>query len=121
MNAELTKYIDQMAAKLGVAASHVYEIVIRQTVISGIVNTVLQVFIMIAIYVAFRKGWRYSRDKWREWDDHDNAFLATTVWVVGGIVCGAAFIGCLITLPNAIMSIFNPEYYAIKTILEAVK
>lgn len=121
MNEEITKYIDQMAAKLGVAASHVYEIVIRQTIISGIVNTVLQVLIMTAIYVAFRKGWRYSRDRWDDWCADSDELYAILVWAVGGIACGALFIVCLITTPDAIMSIFNPEYYAIKTILEAVK
>ncbi|MCG7383366.1 hypothetical protein [Paenibacillus sp. ACRRY] len=121
MNEELTKYIDQMAAKLGVAASHVYEVVIRQTVISGIVNTVVQVLIMIAIYVAFRKGWRYSRDRWDDWYSDDNEFYAVLIWILGGVVCGGIFIACAVTTPDAIMSIFNPEYYAIKTILEAVK
>ncbi|MGF9711665.1 hypothetical protein [Paenibacillus naphthalenovorans] len=111
---KVLEYIDGLAKSLGVAAEYVFTTLVRQQFIEGVVytSTWLAVLTLLAALMVI-----YVRKFSRDWYDADD-------WVFGLlpvlIFAGVPVILGLIFLPEFIMKMFNPEYYAIKTILDAI-
>lgn len=133
--AKATEYIDAIAANLGVAAEHVYRILVQQKVAEGIAGTVVgSVSIIVFIVLASLLFGAYLNPKYevnkefysvkvptnvyakvRDLIEDENslfAFLLPIVMIITGLVGS-------ITLYFGILSLINPEYYAIKEILDA--
>ncbi|WP_144666692.1 hypothetical protein [Bacillus altitudinis] len=120
-------YIDKLAAKLGVAAEHVYGVLVKQMYVIGIVNVVVGVSLLVIFaallrlnYLIIAKGGR------RLWDEDITIFHKLRGigdgWlfsVITGVTISTLIIG-LVTLPIGAMRIINPEYYAIKEILDTI-
>ncbi|WP_226568182.1 hypothetical protein [Bacillus stratosphericus] len=120
-------YIDKLAAKLGVAAEHVYGVLVNQMYVFGIVNVVVGVasLVMLAAlvrlnYLIIAKGGRPS------WGEAASFYYKLRDTGGGGlfmviiVVTIAALITGMVTVPIGIMKMLNPEYYAIKEILDTI-
>ncbi|APP15619.1 hypothetical protein ABH16_04690 [Bacillus altitudinis] len=121
-------YIDKLAAKLGVAAEHVYGVLINQQYTFGIVNVAVGVVSLVIFaalvrlnYLIIAKGestYRRGEDesfyhKLRGVGDGGLFIVIITVTV-------AALITGMAATPIGIMQTMNPEYYAIKEILDTI-
>lgn len=115
----VSQYIDALAANLGVAASHVYETMVRQTVLEGIVYTAASVLFVILGLFALIKTWKYALSE-KAVRNGSVEFMAP-ICVVGSFVYAILTIGALINLPDTVMKVFNPEYFVIREILDVVK
>lgn len=115
-------WVAGMASSLGIAAEHVYEVLTRQMVLEGwvtlltspmIIGTFLVLLFMFQrAIVALHKA---------EYTDEAVAIARVFVTAVPGLVfLIAAAILIFEAIPIAIMKINNPEFYAIKTLLDAV-
>jgi hypothetical protein len=133
-----TEYIDAIAAKLGVAAEHVFEILVRQQFATGIADIILGVAllsVLITIIVvtvkAFTKA-EYKHESERYFsssekpingyarmrdfiEDSDGLFWLPYTAVTA--ILAILSIGCLY---YGILELINPEYYAIKELLEVI-
>jgi uncharacterized membrane-anchored protein len=120
MNKELLNYIETMSAKLGVAAEHLYAILVRQSYVSAITELItLAIFLVVsgyAFYFCYKKYWKTQQEK--NWSDEDQWFVSS---IILGIVFGIVVIIALFVIPDAIGRFINPEYYAIKELLEVAK
>lgn len=130
---EITKkafeYIDAVASNLGVATEYVFTILVRQQFAEGIAWLVISIITVVLggflLKWFFRgtneklKGIREKQaNRWYETSDGEDIFLGLR-WVV--FVAYSIFvIVVLSTLPNTITQIINPEYHAIKEILDAL-
>ncbi|MCY9532939.1 hypothetical protein M5X06_12725 [Paenibacillus alvei] len=117
----VSQYIDALAANLGVAASHVYETMVRQMVVEGAVYSIFLSSLLAALTVlgikliklTVAKKDKIYRDDWE-------AFVYIG-WVVGGIAYIILLIASIVIVPESVMKIYNPEYFVIRDLLSIVK
>lgn len=116
--------VAQLASSLGVAAEHVYAVLVRQQVIDGIVTLSFCVFALIT--TATLGLWWYSGYKqWRDGEPKlkdgyltlkEKPYEERTLWTSVGYaaICVAVTVAVFSSAPSAIKKIYNPEYYAIQ-------
>jgi uncharacterized protein YqhQ len=122
---KVTAYIDALAQKLGVAAEHVYITLIRQQYVEGITSIIACLFaIGVTFYIAKKtteltKNKREAaKEKWITSMSEDLAPVAVAVtWVLFFI----SLIVTMFVIPGSVSQLINPEYYAIKEILNSLK
>lgn len=112
--------LDLLSDKLGVAAQELWEILIRQAFISGIVNACLILFVFLVVggyfTIFFKKQLHEVFDECSWYSDCIVAitFIAAFLGLITIIVS-------LIAASPIIMSIINPEYSAYRDLLSAIK
>jgi Ca2+/Na+ antiporter len=127
---KVTQYIDALAAKLGVAAEHVYEVLVRQQVAEGysllITWSLMLIIGVLVIVLTLKSGFEYE-NKHYSWGTEMSFSLnppnlfKVSVLTAFGILTLVAMLTLLDEGPSAVMKIVNPEYYAIREILNAIK
>ena len=103
---KITQYLEQMAAKLGVAAEHVYGVFVRQYIAEGIV-------ILLATVVAAIGLYKFSQILWERYKT-DSAVV-----LIGAITAITVTLG-FEQVSEGIKRVINPEYYVIRDIVNAV-
>lgn len=116
MQAKIIEYIDGLASSLGVAAEYVYALLTRQMLTEGIVYSTLFLAVIAALALSARKVFAYCT----ELSDDYHGEIAEAISVVYVVACVGVAVASFFFLPESIMKIFNPEYYAIKSILDAI-
>lgn len=119
----VTQYLEQMAAKLGVAAEHVYGVLVRQQSTEGIVWV-----IGCAVYIVFmawlgrslyaRRAEIQKMNQGKSYYSREDDLSEAFGWYcsLGGLSSAAAFA----LLLYGVMHVINPEYYAIREIMEVL-
>lgn len=120
-------YIDKLAAKLGVAAEHVYGVLVNQSHVFGIINIIVGAVLLASSaallrlnYLIIAKGERSS------WGDEETFYYKLrdagdgSLFMVIILVTIVVLIVGMIMLPIGVMQTMNPEYYAIKEILDTI-
>lgn len=108
-----TEYIESLASSLGVAAEHVYGILVRQQIAEGI--TTLIIFGVIYAVLGTIVGIAVKKSDFR----YD--FISNYVVILGSVVLVIVSAFAIFELRGAIMQLINPEYYAIKEIMDVIK
>lgn len=120
---KVMQYIDALAAKLGVAAEHVYGVLVRQQLAEGITHTAILTVSFIVSLVTFVIIFR-ALANYVGYND-EPCVIGLTITGFSTFVLFAAnfvlFAANVILLPGYIMHIINPEYYAIREILDVIK
>lgn len=136
--------VEQLAIKLGVAVEHLWEILVKQQYAEGVIDIVLSVLcvgILIAIIVyAPKLTVNYTNEYKRlvedrktngtgylgsktisscEEDRYNNLrkSIPTYAIVIGTVV----FVLTVIFIVSGIQQIINPEYFALKEVLNCIK
>jgi hypothetical protein len=108
--------ITALAASLKVGAEHVYEVLVKQQIVYSIIWT-----IVLIIGIVFISIWlyRYKDDK-EEWTDGDATALGVfrTMQVFLGILL---FIIGIMNIDTIITGFINPEYGALKDVIDMVQ
>ena len=109
--------ITALAGSLKVGAEHVYEVLVKQQIVYSIIWLLVLIigitFICIWLY-------RYKDDK-EEWENRQDA-TALGVFRTLQLFCGALmFILGMINIDTIITGFINPEYGALKEVIEMVK
>jgi small-conductance mechanosensitive channel len=116
---KVTQYIDALAAKLGVAAEHVYGVLVRQQVAEGIVNIIVGTLVLAVLIFALMvliKKVELPRIV-DEFDLLGYVFVAAILLLIIGLPGSYA----VSEISDGIKHVINPEYYAIREILNAIK
>jgi hypothetical protein len=114
--AKATEYIDALAAKLGVAAEHVYGILVKQAFAEGIVSLAIGVLLLIGLII----GLVFAVKAFKEIADGLDVFELTLLIAIPVVIAFAVGASTLGQLTDGIKHVINPEYYAIKEILDAI-
>lgn len=111
---DLKSAIDSMADGLGVAAEHVYEVMVMQQFINSLAYSVLILTGVVLIVISIK-----AMQSVEDWDE------APSVMGICGILLGilglVVFSTGIININDIITGFLNPEYGAIKEIMSFVK
>ncbi len=111
---DVSNAIAALSQKLGVAAEHVYGVLVKQQIVEGIFSIVAIVLCIIGIFIA-SKAIRYGFSIYEKHED--TSFLIVTVASTGiAIMLMASAFNT-----SGVLKIVNPEYYAIQEITKMVK
>ncbi|MEK4789468.1 MULTISPECIES: hypothetical protein [Bacillus] len=120
-------YIDKLAAKLGVAAEHVYGVLVNQSYVFGIINIIVGAILLAGFAVLLRLNYLIiAKGECPSWGEEKTIYYklreagAGMIFIVIIIVTILAVIFGMIALFSGIMQALNPEYYAIKEILDTI-
>ena len=126
MEEKAFEYIGAIAANLGVAAEHVYGALLKQAMVSGL-RSVVYIIICLAVSYAIIKVLKrvYSDVK----EDEEGLFVdsfgvplgGVFALVFGGIALVIMFFVIMADISNASTALLNPEYWALKEILDTIK
>lgn len=127
--------IDLLSAKLGIVATHLWEIYVHQAKIEGFVSLALAGFFLIIVLVSTYylskelRRWEAAKSEWRAYrsvedawygsgkdgkpvkplsDDDPNSGIITTTIMIGVI----GIIVVLVSLGSAYTPLLNPQYWA---------
>lgn len=118
------KLIRELADKLGTTTEHLWGVLVRQAIISGLTKLVI-----IVLWVSFMIwGYRLIIRKTKtppktesdqhpdaEWGSRDEGFIAWLIWSFLALWT-LVFVCCEAT--DIMAALFNPEYWAIKQIIK---
>ena len=105
---EIFDRLDLIGAKLGVAAGHIWPVLIRQSMIDGYRDLTIGSFLFLISAVSTYGFWRIAI---KEMEDDGAFFLIPALM---------SFIFCCPFLYAAIGELLNPEYYALEFIKSAL-
>ncbi|MFW0909661.1 hypothetical protein [Bacillus altitudinis] len=112
-------YIDKLAAKLGVAAEHVYGVLVKQAVVGGVLSTLMMIAAIIVAVFLTKSLAKKSREHQKHVGKYDINPYQIIHW--GAVFALAVLsIAALTNGPDMVGKIINPEYYAIKEILDTI-
>jgi chromate transport protein ChrA len=114
-------YINELAKQLGVAATHVYGVLVRQQYVealSALITDAVYVAILILLCVIFSKMWKRAL---RAKDNGDSAFAMSFIsfFFTAGMIVAIIFL--LADIKNSLTRLLNPEYYALKDIMNFIQ
>lgn len=116
LGGQLVEALKPVAAKLGVAAEHMYGVLVRQSLVDGISGLVgWWVFALFLIYAGYRLRGTWADEN--NWAGGDREFALFITWLFQG----AGVVVIAVSLSSYLPMILNPEYGAIKTLLDSVK
>jgi hypothetical protein len=120
MNDKTLALIDKMADKLGVAAGHLWEVMVRQAYISGIVAVVehlvfLAIIIHSLIYIP-----RWLREYYSPDTPKDREQVVSLYALFSGMALLFSLLGTLIEILPTVTKLTNPEYWALQKILQTI-
>jgi hypothetical protein len=123
---EITELLGQLATELGTTAGKLWGVLLRQAPISGALNIILCITLVVASVWVFRfvqdkttappqsETNKYPSAAWGK----EGAFFA---WVYAMSFIGVAAIFILSSVGEIVTAFFNPEFWALKKILSTLE
>jgi hypothetical protein len=111
--------INELAKQLGVAAEHVYSVIVKQQYVEGISGLIGAGLIAILALVLLISSFK-SRKKLLEKGHYDGSDIIAVRWAgmaIGFLVMG----GMVFWAIDALKMLLNPEFYAIQDIMEMIR
>lgn len=118
---KIFEYIDALAQKLGVASEYVFAMLVRQQIIEGIAYLSILLLISFVIGIATSKIVKHTISNWDHLCNKDREIGWSVASAIAGFVALILLTADVKYMPLYTMKIFNPEYYAIKEIMDVFK
>lgn len=123
MSENMEKLITELAEKLGTTTEHLWGVLLKQALISGITDVIMVVALAGVAYAAARFIARNSRlPTATESDPYPSANwdkdVAGIAWALWGLIAMVFLFFILTSLATAISAFANPEYWALKQIIK---
>lgn len=119
--------LETLAQNLGTTVEYLWSVLLKQAPISATIDLLTCILLTLIIYDVYRLHKYFSApspdaDKYytnrTRYDDNDTAIL---IMVSGTMASAIMLIIIICTIPDIINGYFNPEYWALKEILNSVK
>lgn len=109
MNEQTQQLVEQLAGKLGITAEHLWAALLRQAPVSSAINLaviVIAIGVLTIMYSALKEyDFVFKEEK---------IFVMAIFWFISILLALVAGL----SLPTIFSGFFNPEYWALKEILE---
>ncbi len=125
MNDNTTKLLEQLAAKLGTTTEYLWRVLLKQAPIEATTTLIQCIIVWIGGIVLYKLHKRFSKKiqtggySENAYDKHEVALILPMVIVA--IVWGVMFLVTFFCMSDIIVGYFNPEYWALKEVLDSVK
>lgn len=113
MDKEIMKVVDKIAEKLGVAAERVYDVLVHQAFTYGIVKLTISFAVFLTLFLIMK----YCLKQNKVWSE-DPEFAG--VGIIIAVICGILMLITSFFIASGILHIVNPEYYALKDIMDMI-
>lgn len=114
---DVNSVINNLSEKLGVTAEYILPVMTRAKFTEGIMGvTVTLVILFFIAYFALTKLKCLTFEKLEDMDSD-----LAGCYIVGALIGFVVFVILLVLLPVQLQKILNPEYYAIKEVLELLR
>ncbi|MBS4173485.1 hypothetical protein [Bacillus sp. FJAT-49736] len=134
----ISKYIDALSKKLGVAAEHIYSTLYKQAIVMGIVELICGAIMLVGLVISIRFVYNvFTKSKYEKKDDKyystdepintyakikDSDFVEDgLIWYVAAFVWIVMLVIIFIAIPDGLLHVLNPNYYSLKEILDTFK
>lgn len=125
---DLARILDELGKRLGPAGEHVFELAIRQVVIDAVITLAWAVPLLIATAITTYLVGRWTIGAYRKEkaEEDPRAYHSVDVfpyalsWLLAGLIIVCIVIVAGTALVYNLSRILNPEYAAIRDILNAV-
>ena len=121
MNENTAKIIETLAAKLGTTSEYLWGILLRQAPVDATIGLLYIALSLTAAYLLWRAHVKMNKPQedssYSEYDTND--FIVILMTIMATLV-GIALIASIAYLPMILSGFFNPEYWALNKILEAI-
>ena len=115
MNQTVEALLRELAVSLGTTIDHLYAVLTRQGVISGVLHLLWGSLLWIPAPVLWKKRKSLNKDDYRVED------ARLTLWVSFWIYSSVALILTILCLHNGLSAVLNPEYWALNKILQTLR
>lgn len=115
---EAIKRLDALAAKLGTTSSYLWSVLLKQAIAQGVADCITAAVcagVVIGCGLLFR--WSYKNGVADDWDSP--AWAVTCI--ISPLIAVGFFVGFIVNLQSGVMELYNPAYYAVSSVLQAVK
>lgn len=122
MNEQTATLVTQLAAKLGTTSEYLWAVLLKQAPVQGWIMAVEYIVTFAVIYAVWK--WRDSLSaaiKWCFEEGEGSAILCFIGLGIVGIASTVWLIACMFGITDIITAFVNPEYWALKQVLAAVK
>lgn len=132
---DIARILDDLGQRIGPAGEYVFQLAVRQVVITSAVGIVSSIVVLAVTGLTLRWAIGFTKRRW----DHDVARYAEGkgrwssiqsgpdmadygfAWAGPAIVFLVVGIGAFLTLTSSVISLLNPEYQALIRLLEAIR
>jgi hypothetical protein len=122
MNEQILEYLSKLAEKLGTTSEYLWSVLLRQAPISGAIDLLIVIVIVTAVVLFIRfvrrktvvpAATEENPDPYPEWENE----LVVFVWLGIIVATTLALLIVVDLLGDGISGLVNPEYWALKQIL----
>jgi hypothetical protein len=119
---ELAPVIDKLAAKLGVTATYLWGVLLKQAPVAAYTMTVEYIATALVLYLCWRYRAALGGAFMKGINEHEaTAAITLIATFVIGIVAVVWLISCLFSFEGFVTAWINPEYWALDKIISSVK
>lgn len=126
---EIVQLLDELGRRIGPYGEAAWGILVKQAVIEGLTSVIFS-SIMLAVLVAIGiAGARWARQAWRREMakpetgysfNSPDPFEVIFPFGMGGMVWGVGTLFVVSVLQNGLLKLLNPEFEALRRLLEAI-
>ena len=122
MDTETVNLLTELAAKLGTTSEYLWEILLRQAPISSTVTLIQIMFTVLSGIFLWRLHKHFSKKIDKKYSMYDNSTgVLEAIMIILSILTLTIGIGLFLGIENMLNGYFNPEYWALKQILNILK
>ncbi len=121
MNENTAKLLEKLAQKMGTTSEYLWKVLLSQAPIDATVNLIQFIGVIIGGIVLLKvHKWLAKEDEYGD-NRYDNSFEERVLMVIAAIVFFVLFFICFCCIGDIISGYFNPEYWALKRVLDSIK
>jgi len=119
MKEQIAPLLEKLAEKLGTTVEHLWQVLVRQAYIAGVYDISFAVIFILASVVGIPKFVRLLKNWLQKGGDAE--FFAPVIAVASIVGWAVVAVIVLSSIRDAVFALANPEYWALKEVLEAIR
>jgi hypothetical protein len=116
---EVKLVVKQLAESLQTTSEHVYSILVRQSIVRGVIR-ITMVGILYLVILVYIVNWNRFYNWGKMSDDYDSSDGPVIIFWLSTVLLAFLFCVSIFQLPSALSLLLNPEYNAINEIMELI-
>lgn len=120
MNQQLSKLLEKLATKLGTTTEYLWGVLLRQARISATITLFYLILFTTIGIILFKLHRKFIKTDARDHNLYYHQEELGVIMAVAAILWGICFAWSVCSLPNIFNGYTNPEYWALKEILNAL-